>query len=137
MTDTGEELNKRCKHIKDIVTALAEDDDLRYDINKGILVSKDEIPSDEMGCYQDLRGYLIDDNCGIKIITDLSCNTLFSCRICVTWGGPNIYVDTDCHAVKGYWGFDNVSIIPLDASVCDRIDDMVDREWRCKKWHME
>lgn len=30
-------------------------------------------------------------------------------RICVTFGGPNIYVDTRHNTVTGYWGSDTIS----------------------------
>ena len=27
-------------------------------------------------------------------------------ELCVAWGGPGIWVDTQCHTVTGYWGGD-------------------------------
>lgn len=37
-------------------------------------------------------------------------------RIMVTYGGPNIYVDTSRRVIEGYWGSDSVEV-PYDDSL--------------------
>ena len=44
-----------------------------------------------------------------------------SASICITLGGPNVYIDTDDSYVKGYWG-GTVIWIPFSYYVRDEID---------------
>ena len=45
-----------------------------------------------------------------------------SCRVAISLGGPNIYIDTADREVQGYWGFDRYFAY-LDNDICDSIDD--------------
>lgn len=45
-----------------------------------------------------------------------------SCSICIGWGGPNIYIDTDSAEVKLYWGNTRESY-PIHYTTRDAIDE--------------
>ena len=97
----------------------------RYDVEEGVFIDEDEVPDEyDEERYQDLYWYL-QDNLGIKVLTDLDRETMYGCEICVAWGGPNIYINTNTRNIEGYWGFDEVTY-PLSLHVCDEIDDLVD-----------
>lgn len=46
------------------------------------------------------------------------------CSIMLTWGGPNIFVNTISRCVEGYWGQDRVSV-PISHEASDRIDEFM------------
>lgn len=55
-----------------------------------------------------------------------------SVDICLTFGGPNIWLDTSCSMLKGYWGSTRESIsIPCEIS--DEIDDYFEDYYMCIK----
>ena len=55
-----------------------------------------------------------------------------SVDICLTFGGPNIWLDTSCSMLKGYWGSTRESIsIPCEIS--DEIDDYCEDYYMCIK----
>ena len=90
----------------------------------------DEMVEMQEGCedcerYQSLYDYLLGDNLGVKITTDLRGETMYSCEICVAWGGPNIYIDTATENIEGYWWTDRCSV-PLSSEACDMINEVVD-----------
>lgn len=45
-----------------------------------------------------------------------------SCSICIGWGGPNIYIDTDSVEIKLYWGNTRESY-PIHYTTRDAIDE--------------
>lgn len=51
-----------------------------------------------------------------------------SCKICVAWGGPNIYIDTDSAMVKLYW-WNEYAEYPLSYSARDAIDEWAEEYW--------
>lgn len=51
-----------------------------------------------------------------------------ACRIWVTLGGPNIWVDTEERAVKLAWGTDRESY-PLSWGTCDALDSIAAETW--------
>lgn len=104
MSETKEMLLKSCKMISDEL-GRRKDDMFFY--------SEEE--------HEDLgdENYF-DDILDIKYILD-SDRCLMGVRICVAWGGPNIYIDTLHNSIEGYWGRDNVSI-PLEYGVAEAID---------------
>ena len=51
-----------------------------------------------------------------------------SVSLCVMFGGPNIYIDTDSNDVIGYWGCD-VARYPLDDAICDKINEIFGELW--------
>lgn len=53
-----------------------------------------------------------------------------SCKICVAWGGPNIYIDTASAYVKLYW-WTEYAEYPLSYAARDAID-----EWAKEYWNM-
>ena len=51
-----------------------------------------------------------------------------SVSLCITFGGPNIYIDTDSNDVIGYWGCD-VAKYSLDDAICDKINEIFGELW--------
>ena len=45
-----------------------------------------------------------------------------ACKICVTWGGPSVYIDTESRAVELYWWGQRASYSLLSSTV-DAIDE--------------
>lgn len=56
--------------------------------------------------------------------------TLRSVSLLVTFGGPNIYIDTASCAVELYWWGDRASF-PIDRDVCGEIDSWAEELWQC------
>lgn len=48
-----------------------------------------------------------------------------SCEICVGWGGPNIYIDTDDAYVKLYWG-NTQTQYPIKYDTRDALDECME-----------
>ena len=53
-----------------------------------------------------------------------------ACRIMVTCGGPNIYVDTRSGSVELYWWSDRASY-PLSSSACFALDEALQELYNC------
>ena len=51
-----------------------------------------------------------------------------ACRIWVTLGGPNVWVDTEEKAVKLAWGTDRETY-PLSWDTCDELDSIAAELW--------
>jgi predicted RNA-binding Zn-ribbon protein involved in translation (DUF1610 family) len=51
-----------------------------------------------------------------------------SCKICVAWGGPNIYIDTASAYVKLYW-WTEYAEYPLSYAARDAIDEWAEEYW--------
>lgn len=55
-----------------------------------------------------------------------------SVDICLTFGGPNIWLDTSCAMLKGYWGSTRESI-PIPYDISDELDDYFEDYYNCIK----
>ena len=140
--DLLEELRSMCCSVADTLNAFAEGK--LHDVESGSMVSKDELIEawiEEHGSeydfeideerYEDLYTWL-SDNYGVRVTTDLSGETVFGANICVAWGGPNIYIDTEDATVRGYWGC--TTEVPFSYTARDMIEDIID-EWKsCYRW---
>lgn len=51
-------------------------------------------------------------------------------RLCVAFGGPNIYIDTFRRTVELYWGLETATC-DIFADVVDAIDDIFMEIWQC------
>lgn len=51
-------------------------------------------------------------------------------KICVGWGGPNIYIDTESDRVVGYWGF-KTAYYPLSYDTVCAIDAYWEERYLC------
>ena len=122
------ELEEDCRYLAEKLNDLASGK--YYDTETGEMV--DEIPEDceDDERYQDLERYVIDDNLGIKIITDLDGGDLYGAEICTAWGGPNIYINTREAYIEGYWGYSEVRV-PFSYDARDRINDYLDELKDC------
>lgn len=104
MSETKEILLKSCERIADEL-GRSKDDMFFYSYEEQENLRKEN-------CFDDILD--------IKYILD-SDRCLMGVRICVAWGGPNIYIDTLHNCVEGYWGRDNASV-PLEYGVAEAID---------------
>ena len=130
MSDTKKELEEQCRWIAEKANELACDK--LYDTETGEMIDKDDLenPYDyDEERYQSLSSYIM-DNLGVKIITDLDGGDYYGAEICMAWGGPNIYIETRDSYVRGYWGFDEVSV-PLSYHARDAIDEIIDELRSC------
>ena len=128
MTDTKEELKEMCQNMANRLRMFL--DDMLYDTESGDMVFRSSLPDDyDENRYCDLEYYL-DDNYGVKCITELSTKDLYGAEICMAWGGPNVYIETRDSYVRGYWGSDVVEV-PLSYEVSDRINDFVEEWMEC------
>lgn len=128
MTETMAQMRDTCESIRDTLNAFYEGK--IYDTVECAMV---EMPDDfDENCerYSSLYEWLLCDNLGVKITTDINGEDLYGCQICVGWGGPNIYIDTNDKAVTGYWWTERWET-PLTGEVCDMIDEIVDEARRC------
>ncbi len=53
-----------------------------------------------------------------------------ACKICVAWGGPSIYIDTESRAVELYWWGQRASYSLLSSTV-DAIDEWAEEYFNC------
>lgn len=51
-------------------------------------------------------------------------------RVCVAFGGPNIYIDTNECAVKLYWWTDRAEYL-LDRNACNELDELIEELTAC------
>ncbi len=125
---TDEELRDTCERIANRLRNLAFGQ--YYDTETGKMVGSIPDDCDDEGRYQDLYTYVLEDNLGVKIVTDLDGNTLYGAEICVAWGGPNIYINTRNAYVEDYWGSTEVKI-PFSYDARDQINDYIDELRGC------
>ena len=52
------------------------------------------------------------------------------CRIAVTLGGPNIYINTRRGAVEGYWGTERAEAW-IPSEICAEIDSLMEMDFEC------
>lgn len=74
--------------------------------------------------YKDENGddiFYFEDAFDVKFTIDQN-GDIFGVKICVAFGGPNIYIDTNEKAVCGYWGYDVVKSY-LPSNICNNIID--------------
>lgn len=126
---TDIELRENCERIREMLEEFA--DGKLYDTETGDMVSREDaededcIIDDER--YQDFYEYYLMDNLGIKVMHDItSPEDIFSCEICVAWGGPNIYINTYSECVEGYWGFTGRASVAFSRNVTHMIDGEVE-----------
>ena len=54
-----------------------------------------------------------------------------SCKVWITLGGPNIWIDTAEREIKLAWGGERESIY-LDSDICDEIDSYFEEIYNCR-----
>ena len=71
-----------------------------------------------------------DDILDIKYLIGHDRETVEAVKILITFGGPNIYIDTESRAVELYWWTDRASY-PIDHDVCNQIDEWAQELFTC------
>jgi len=95
---------------------MSKDDDMLYDKLESTKESIiEEVKED--GARQFVTGAL-----DIRYRTSGTLDYL-GADICVTFGGPNIWLDTSKGVLKGTWGLTGEDTVHVDREVCDQIDD--------------
>ena len=84
---------------------------------------------DEDGEEKSLYDYLSD-----ILDFEITINSQFEfsgCKVWVTLGGPNIWIDTAEREIKLAWGGERDSIY-LDSDICDEIDTYFEELYNCR-----
>lgn len=84
-----------------------------------------EVEPDSVSVYD-----WMEDALDVEYRTD-SRKQLRSVEVCVTCGGPNIYVDTADAKVKLYWGSDRAEY-PISYRAADALDDWAEEQFACE-----
>ena len=75
-----------------------------------------------------LYDYINDRVLSVEYRTFGKTDPITSVSLCVTFGGPNIYIDTDCNEVIGYWGCEK-AVYDLDDAICNEINEIFGELW--------
>lgn len=123
---------ERCKAIAEEIDAYSEGNMYRCP-DCGEIVEMPETVGDKFKCYhceevnevdafEQLSIYdYLDDILDIDFTVNRY-KEYQSCSICIGWGGPNIYIDTDDAYIKLYWGSTREQY-PIRYSTRDDIDE--------------
>ena len=144
------EKNENLKHVQNIVKDMADFASGSYFISSGDLfpIDRDEFAKEE-GCLYREGVYIMpdgkeiaDNDLEIATIGDYfndfydveyivgSDKKYKSCRVLVTYGGPNIYIDTWNQEVQlEWWGEHAETYIPDD--LCEQIDEFFKMLYEC------
>ena len=125
MSSVYEDLKESCEYAAEFYEDMANG--MLYCPNCCILVPEDHCG----GCGETPQGlseYLADNVYDARVTTDIHGTEMYSCRLMIAGGGPNIYIDTGVGAICGYWGSDEVAV-PLSSRCCDAINQAIDL-WR-------
>lgn len=127
-----EEGRERCKAIAEEIDAYSEGNMYRCP-ECGEIVEMPETVGDKFKCYHceevndvdrfeqlSIHDYL-DDILDIDFTVNRY-KEYQSCSVCIGWGGPNIYIDTDDAYVKLYWGSTREQY-PIKYETRDEIDE--------------
>lgn len=124
---------ERCKHTADKVTDIAQgkwykcpecDEIFEWDDETECPNCESVFDESEMIPFS-LYDYIL-DNCDVELRIDGRTKAFKSCKVCVAYGGPSIYIDTGDRKVKLYW-WNEYAEAYLDHEVCDDIDEIIER----------
>lgn len=85
--------------------------------------------TDEDGEEKGLYDYLSD-----ILDFEITINSRFeysSCKVWITLGGPNVWIDTSSHEIKLAWGGEKESVW-LWSQICDEIDSYFEEIYNCR-----
>ena len=124
---------ERCKHTANKVEDIAQGKWYRCPECDEIFEWDDEIECpncksvfDESEMIQfSLYEYIL-DNFDVEIRIDGINKTFKSCKVCVAYGGPGIYIDTDDKKVKLYW-WGEYAEAHISHETCDYINAIIER----------
>ena len=100
-----------------------------YQTEDGEIIYSNEDRDDLDQLY--LGDYMATEVLDFEIAID-GCWEYRSCKLYVTLGGPNVWIDTAEKAVKLAWGTDREEY-PIDWDVCDEIDQYWAETYECHK----
>lgn len=134
------ENHDHCKRIAEEVEAYADGRVYRCPDCDEIIFLPDDV-GDKYKCpdcgeihdVDDLEQLGIYDYMGDILDIEYTCNCkkeYRSCSVCVAWGGPNIYIETDSSYVRLYWG-GNRAEYPLSYNARDEIDNWAEEYFNC------
>lgn len=127
-----EEGRERCQGIAEEINAYADGNIYRCPDCNEIIEMSDDVgekfrcpycgETNDTGDFDQLSIYdYLDDILAIDFTVDRN-KEYKSCEICIGWGGPNIYIDTDDAYVKLYWG-NTSEKYPISYTASDEIDE--------------
>lgn len=127
--ETDEKNRDRCRYIADEIEAYASGMVYRDESgNVHDLKDGETAPDDweQLG----LLDYL-EDVLDVRYTVDREFDYR-SCALLVTFGGPNVWVDTARKSVDLYWRGDEASY-PLSTYACDALDDCMRERYECMR----
>lgn len=123
--EDAKENTQRCKEIAEDLKKIVngdycrpEDADYGGDMGLWIDTPKEGVPE---GYTPVTIDDYFDDNYGVRTTID-DRGEVYSTSVCIAWGGPNIYIDTETGAVEMYW-WSSRCCYPIPGSVAEMIDD--------------
>lgn len=135
-----EEGRERCKAIAEEINAYSDGNMYRCP-ECGEMVEMPETVGDKFKCYHcyevndvdDFEQLYISDYLDDILDIDFTVNRYKeyqSCLICIGWGGPNIYIDTEDAYIKLYWGSTREQY-PIRYATRDDIDEWAEEYYNC------
>lgn len=135
-----EEGRERCKRIAEEIDAYHDGNMYRCPECGEIVEMSDDV-GDKFRCYHchetnevnDFEQLSISDYLDDILDIDFTVNRYKeyqSCSICIGWGGPNIYIDTDDAYIKLYWGSTREQY-PIRYETRDEIDEWAEEYFNC------
>lgn len=108
----------------------------------GVIKTWDELTDDERKAYEENRDIGDEDqphdasmfdylaeNYGVWYTLDWD-KELVHGKVCVAFGGPNIYINTDTGKVELYWWLDRADAPMTDAAI-EAVNDFLDELYHC------
>lgn len=100
---------------------------IRDNVESGYPFGKDE-EREQYGEQAELSAYdYLED--ALDIVYSVDSNRVYrGARVLVSWGGPNVYIDTNTNALEVYWGSDTATRY-LPAAFIDALDEALLELW--------
>lgn len=66
--------------------------------------------------------YIADEVMSLKYIVDAD-KRYVAVELCLTFGGPNIFINTNTCELQLFWGSDK-EVLPIPSAICEELDDI-------------
>ncbi len=129
----NDENREHCKRIAEDLEAYVNGS--IYRTEDGEEINIDELTEDEQEAITETGEQLglwdyFADALDVKYVVDSDRVTVTSVKVCVTCGGPNIYIDTETGNIELYWWGERASY-PLDRETIGAVDEWAQELFNC------
>lgn len=120
-----------CPHCEEIFEADSDENDTIKCPDCGKVLQFEDYTEDDYAEEMTLDDYL-EDVLDIEITRSglAPDSPIKGVRVCVAFGGPNIYIDTREQAAKLYWWCDRAEY-PIDKDACNELEDYIEELAAC------